>query len=98
MSNTDKTAAGHIRAMLQKCCPPILKQMRSAPDTAEDYKNDFGFLGPSLCQAVVKVRNAPASSIVTLSSSTINTAPITSAAQTATTIGRVSMPSTQRQG
>ncbi|KRK02370.1 transcription initiation factor TFIID subunit 6 isoform X1 [Drosophila yakuba] len=98
ISNTDKTAAGHIRAMLQKCCPPILKQMRSAPDTAEDYKNDFGFLGPSLCQAVVKVRNAPASSIVTLSSNAINTAPITSAAQTATTIGRVSMPTTQRQG
>ncbi|XP_017034519.1 transcription initiation factor TFIID subunit 6 isoform X2 [Drosophila kikkawai] len=97
ISNTDKTAAGHIRAMLQKCCPPILKQMRAAPDTAEEYKNDFGFLGPSLCQAVVKVRNAPATSIVTLSSNTINTAPITSAAQTATTIGRVSMPSTQGQ-
>nr|pir tightly associated factor II-60 - fruit fly (Drosophila melanogaster) (fragments) [Drosophila melanogaster] len=43
----------------KKCCPPILR--RSAPDTAEDYKNDF--------------RNAPASSIVTLSSNTINTAP-----------------------
>ncbi|XP_068148740.1 transcription initiation factor TFIID subunit 6 isoform X1 [Drosophila tropicalis] len=98
ISNTDKTAAGHIRAMLQKCCPPILKQMRSPPDTAEEYKVDFGFLGPSLCQAVVKVRNSPASSIVT--SSSISTAPITSAAQTATTIGRVTMPSSnlQRQG
>ncbi|XP_070136202.1 transcription initiation factor TFIID subunit 6 isoform X2 [Drosophila bipectinata] len=97
LSNTDKTAAGHIRAMLQKCCPPVLKQMRNPPDSAEEYKADFGFLGPSLCQAVVKVRNAPAT-IVTLSSNTINTAPITSAAQTATTVGRVSMPSTQRQG
>ncbi|XP_030380869.1 transcription initiation factor TFIID subunit 6 [Scaptodrosophila lebanonensis] len=98
MSNTDKTAAGHIRAMLQKCCPPILKQMRNAPDIAEEYKNDFGFLGPSLCQAVIKVRNAPATSIVTVSSNTINTAPITSAAQTATTIGRVAIPCSQRQG
>ncbi|XP_023179190.2 transcription initiation factor TFIID subunit 6 isoform X2 [Drosophila hydei] len=98
MSNTDKTAAGHIRAMLQKCCPPILKQMRGAPDIAEEYKIDFGFLGPSLCQAVVKVRNAPANSTVTLSSNSINTAPITSAAQTATAIGRVSMPNSQRQG
>ncbi|XP_034110963.1 transcription initiation factor TFIID subunit 6 isoform X1 [Drosophila sulfurigaster albostrigata] len=98
MSNTDKTAAGHIRAMLQKCCPPILKQMRSAPDIGEEYKNDYGFLGPSLCQAVVKARNAPANSTVALASTTINTAPITSAAQTATTIGRVSMPNTtQRQ-
>ncbi|XP_017956498.1 transcription initiation factor TFIID subunit 6 [Drosophila navojoa] len=98
MSNTDKTAAGHIRAMLQKCCPPILKQMRNPPDIAEEYKMDYGFLGPSLCQAVVKVRNAPASSAVVLASSSINTAPITSAAQTATAIGRVSMPNSQRQG
>ncbi|XP_022231171.2 transcription initiation factor TFIID subunit 6 isoform X2 [Drosophila obscura] len=97
ISNTDKTAAGHIRAMLQKCCPPILKQMRAHPDIADEYKSDFGFLGPSLCQAVVKARNAPAS-IVTISSNAINTAPITSAAQTATAIGRVNMPSSQRQG
>ncbi|XP_017842210.1 transcription initiation factor TFIID subunit 6 isoform X2 [Drosophila busckii] len=98
MSNTDKTAAGHIRAMLQKCCPPILKQMRSAPDAAEEYKNDYGFLGPSLCQAVIKVRNSPASSAITLASTSISTAPITSAAQTATAIGRVSIPNAQRQG
>ncbi|KAI9588336.1 transcription initiation factor TFIID subunit 6-like isoform X6 [Glossina fuscipes] len=87
-SNTDKTAAGHIRAMLQKVCPPILKQIRSPSDYAEEYKNDFGFLGPSLCQAVIKARNNPSSAVVTPSSSSISSGPITSAAQTATTIGR----------
>lgn len=37
-SNTDKTAAGHIRAMLQKCCPPVLKQIRRSPDYTEEYR------------------------------------------------------------
>lgn len=44
-SNTDKTAAGHIRAMLQKVCAPILKQMRSPPDIPDEYKYEaFLFL------------------------------------------------------
>uniref|UniRef100_T1PAC5 Transcription initiation factor TFIID subunit 6 n=1 Tax=Musca domestica TaxID=7370 RepID=T1PAC5_MUSDO len=98
-SNTDKTAAGHIRAMLQKVCPPILKQIRSPPDYAEEYKNDFGFLGPSLCQAVVKARNTPSSTVTITGSSAISSGTITSAAQTATTIGRpqVTQITPQRQ-
>ncbi|KAM7355060.1 TBP-associated factor 6 [Cochliomyia hominivorax] len=97
-SNTDKTAAGHIRAMLQKVCPPILKQIRNPPDFSDEYKNDFGFLGPSLCQAVVKARNAPSTAIVSVPA-TISSGPITSAAQTATTIGRpqVTQITPQRQ-
>lgn len=39
-SSTEKTAAGHIRAMLQKVCAPILKQMRQPPDLPEEYKYD----------------------------------------------------------
>ncbi|XP_065360015.1 transcription initiation factor TFIID subunit 6 [Calliphora vicina] len=97
-SNTDKTAAGHIRAMLQKVCPPILKQIRNPPDFSDEYKNDFGFLGPSLCQAVVKARNTPSTATVT-GPATISSGPITSAAQTATTIGRpqVTQITPQRQ-
>lgn len=38
VSNTDKIAAGHIRAMLQKVCAPILKTMRNQPDLVEEFK------------------------------------------------------------
>lgn len=38
ISNTDQKAAGHIRAMLQKACAPVLKSMRSLPDVVEEYK------------------------------------------------------------
>lgn len=69
MSNTDKIAAGHIRTALQKSCGPVLKTMRSAPDLIEEYKRDYGFLGATLLQAVVKARsgvvtttNAPSTS------------------------------------
>ncbi|XP_067647445.1 transcription initiation factor TFIID subunit 6 isoform X2 [Eurosta solidaginis] len=87
-SNTDKTAAGHIRAMLQKCCPPVLKQIRRPPDYTEEYRNDYGFMGPALCQAVIKARNAPPSSTTPTPPSSISNAPITSAAATASTVGR----------
>lgn len=68
ISNTDKIAAGHIRAMLQKMCAPVLKTMRNAPDIVDEYKRDFGFLGLTLHQAVVKARNAPPSATTATSS------------------------------
>lgn len=37
-SNTDKIAAGHIRAMLQKLCAPVLKSIRNPPDIVDEYK------------------------------------------------------------
>ncbi|XP_055692819.1 transcription initiation factor TFIID subunit 6 isoform X1 [Lutzomyia longipalpis] len=80
ISNTDKIAAGHIRAMLQKVSAPVLKTIRSAPDVVEDYKRDYGFLGPTLHQAVVKARSAPPAPTVTTppnnNSVTIVTTPI----------------------
>lgn len=62
-------------------------------------RNDFGFLGPSLCQAVVKARNTPSSTVTIAGSNTISSGTITSAAQTATTIGRpqVTQITPQRQ-
>ncbi|XP_059620921.1 transcription initiation factor TFIID subunit 6 isoform X2 [Phlebotomus argentipes] len=80
ISNTDKIAAGHIRAMLQKVSAPVLKTIRNAPDIVEDYKRDYGFLGPTLHQAVVKARSAPPAPTVTTppnnNSVTIVTTPI----------------------
>lgn len=37
-SNTDKIAAGHIRAILQKSCAPVLKTARDSPDVLDEYK------------------------------------------------------------
>ncbi|XP_053671997.1 transcription initiation factor TFIID subunit 6 [Anopheles nili] len=62
ISNTDKIAAGHIRAMLQKNVPAILKSLRNPPDLVEDYKRDYGCLGQTLHQGVVKARSASPSS------------------------------------
>uniref|UniRef100_A0A182K7V1 Transcription initiation factor TFIID subunit 6 n=1 Tax=Anopheles christyi TaxID=43041 RepID=A0A182K7V1_9DIPT len=62
ISNTDKIAAGHIRAILQKGVPPILKTLRNPPDLVEEYKRDYGCLGQTLHQAVVKARSASPSS------------------------------------
>ena len=82
MSNT---AAGHIRAMLQKCCAPVLRNMRNPPDVVDDYKRGYGFLGPPLHQALIKSRNTPQSAMTNANPANISNAPITSAAQTATT-------------
>lgn len=63
ISNTERNAAGHIRAMLCKICSPVLKTMRSTPDVLEDYKRDFGFLGPALHQSVIKARQTPSAAL-----------------------------------
>lgn len=71
MSNTDKIAAGHIRNLLQKSCAPLLKAMRSPPDQIEEYKRDYGFLGSTLHQAVIKLRNGAPLPSTTVSSSLV---------------------------
>lgn len=37
-SNTDRIAAGHIRANLPKLCAPVLVQIRNSPDLVDEYK------------------------------------------------------------
>lgn len=37
-SNTDRIAAGHIRAMLPKLCAPVLVTIRNPPDLVDEYK------------------------------------------------------------
>lgn len=44
---------------------PILKATRQPPDNVDDYRMEFGYLGPSLQAAVTRARSqggAPASS------------------------------------
>lgn len=77
ISNTENKAAGHIRAMLAKVCAPVLKTMRSTPDVLEDYKRDFGFLGPALHQSVIKARQAPSSTTTSSTSASSISVPMT---------------------
>lgn len=86
ISNTDKIAAGHMRAMLQKSCAPVLKSMRNLPDIVDEYKRDFGFLGLAMHQSVVKARNAPPPVATTTAQSSSSFAPISAAASTAPTL------------
>ena len=37
----------------------MLKAIRSPPDVLEEYKAEFGYLGPALCTAVIKARQTP---------------------------------------
>lgn len=91
-SNTDKIAAGHIRAILQKVCASVLKTIRSPPDVLEDYKKDYGFLGPTLHQSVIKARQAPAVSSTTTSSASSISVPTTGPTSAVSAISRPQTP------
>lgn len=70
----DKNAAGHIKTLLVKSVAPVLKTIRAGPDYVEDYKQDFGYIGPSLSAAVAKARMTPAASVSTTTTTTSLTA------------------------
>lgn len=53
---------------------PVLKTIRSPPDYVEDYKQDYGYIGPALCAAVAKARTQPATLATTASTTTALTA------------------------
>ncbi|KAK5647087.1 hypothetical protein RI129_005551 [Pyrocoelia pectoralis] len=59
ISNLDKVASGHIKALLVKVLAPIIKNLRTPPDYFEEYKTDYGYLGPALQSAVMKARTQP---------------------------------------
>uniref|UniRef100_A0A182NCY6 Transcription initiation factor TFIID subunit 6 n=1 Tax=Anopheles dirus TaxID=7168 RepID=A0A182NCY6_9DIPT len=84
ISNTDKIAAGHIRAMLVKSVPSILKTLRNPPDLVEEYKRDYGCLGQTLHQAVVKARSASPSAGATVGASATTTIASTPSAPSTT--------------
>ncbi|XP_047000262.1 transcription initiation factor TFIID subunit 6 [Schistocerca americana] len=59
LSNTDKIAAGHIKHLLVKVLTPLLKGLRQPPDVLDEYRAEFGYLGPALHAAVTKARTQP---------------------------------------
>lgn len=40
-----------------------MKTIRSPPDFVEEYKLDYGYMGPMLCSAVAKARTQPLTAV-----------------------------------
>ncbi|XP_037300340.1 transcription initiation factor TFIID subunit 6 isoform X3 [Manduca sexta] len=60
IGGADRLAAGNLKHQLLKVLAPVVKQLRQPPDLPDEYKREYGYLGPSLQQAVSKIRASPA--------------------------------------
>ncbi|CAK1599951.1 unnamed protein product [Parnassius mnemosyne] len=60
IGGADRLAAGNLKHQLLKVLAPVVRQLRQPPDVPDDYKRDYGYLGPSLQQMVSKLRSSPA--------------------------------------
>lgn len=54
--SSERLAASNLKHQLMKVLSPVLRQLRQPPDVLEEYRNDYGYLGPSLQPAVSKGR------------------------------------------
>ncbi|CAK1548450.1 unnamed protein product [Leptosia nina] len=59
IGGADRLAAGNLKHQLLKVLAPVVRQIRQPPDQPEDYKREYGYLGPSLQQMVSKLRTSP---------------------------------------
>ncbi|CAH0722699.1 unnamed protein product, partial [Brenthis ino] len=60
LGGADRLAAGNLKHQLLKVLAPVVRHLRQPPDLPDDYKRDYGYLGPSLQQLVSKQRSSPA--------------------------------------
>ncbi|KAF6728779.1 Transcription initiation factor TFIID subunit 6 [Oryzias melastigma] len=60
ISNIDKIGAEHVQSLLLKHCASVIAKIRPQPDTVEQYRTDYGYLGPMLCSHVIKARTQAA--------------------------------------
>jgi transcription initiation factor TFIID subunit 6 len=63
-----------IIVCLQKVLSPLLKTLRQPPDYVEEYRTEYGYLGPALHAAVLKARTQPAPNPATSSANNANAA------------------------
>ena len=49
--------------IFQKSVAPVLKNLRSPPDIVEEFKQEYGYVGPPLCTAVAKARTQSAPTV-----------------------------------
>ncbi|XP_015600707.1 transcription initiation factor TFIID subunit 6 isoform X2 [Cephus cinctus] len=95
LSSVDKNGAGHIKTLLVKSVAPVLKTMRPPPDIVEEYKLDYGYIGPTLCAAVAKARTQPMALTTNVVSATTLT---TNQQQGSSNVGKTMMQTTVTGG
>lgn len=66
-SNIDKASSGHVKQLIIKVLAPVIKSIRNPPDNLEEYKQEYGYLGPALHNAVIKARTQPTPATTTIS-------------------------------
>ncbi|XP_022919113.2 transcription initiation factor TFIID subunit 6 isoform X1 [Onthophagus taurus] len=71
-SQVEKVACGHIKQLLAKVLAPIIKNIRNPPDYLDDYKIEYGYLGQTLQNAVMKARTQPPATTTTTTNMTNN--------------------------
>uniref|UniRef100_A0A7N8WYM7 Transcription initiation factor TFIID subunit 6 n=1 Tax=Mastacembelus armatus TaxID=205130 RepID=A0A7N8WYM7_9TELE len=60
VSNIDKIGADHVQSLLLKHCASVIAKIRPQPDNLEQFRTDYGYLGPMLCSHVMKARTQAA--------------------------------------
>uniref|UniRef100_A0A672YAZ9 Transcription initiation factor TFIID subunit 6 n=1 Tax=Sphaeramia orbicularis TaxID=375764 RepID=A0A672YAZ9_9TELE len=58
VSNIDKIGADHVQK--QSLLEFVIAKIRPQPDNVEQYRSDYGYLGPMLCSHVMKARTQAA--------------------------------------
>lgn len=71
VSNIDKIGADHVQSLLLKHCASVIAKIRPAPDVVDQYRTDYGYLGPMLCSHVVKARAQAALQAQTVNRTTL---------------------------
>ncbi|XP_015907860.1 transcription initiation factor TFIID subunit 6 [Parasteatoda tepidariorum] len=55
-TSVDKSAAEHIKQLILRILTPVLKTGSSFGDSLDEYKNEFGYLGPFLHSQVMRAK------------------------------------------
>ncbi|XP_061412803.1 transcription initiation factor TFIID subunit 6-like isoform X3 [Lethenteron reissneri] len=66
ISSGDLFGAQRVESIILKHCAPVLAQQRAVPDVVPAYCNDYGWLGPALCEHVLRARSLALRSTLSL--------------------------------
>ncbi|XP_032802521.1 transcription initiation factor TFIID subunit 6-like isoform X2 [Petromyzon marinus] len=57
ISSGDLFGAQRVESIILKHCAPVLAQRRAVPDVVSAYRADYGWMGPALCEHVLRARS-----------------------------------------